>query len=386
MKHLSLLSIIILLGFVATAQTSLTFPYQALVRDASGNPLPNQPIGAQITLFQDSVSESHIVYTENHQATTNGFGQLELLIGSKDSTAFETIDWGAGLMFIKLEIDITGGTAYQEIGTHQLLAVPYALYAEEGSGWRKTDGGISYLDGNVGIGNVNPQYYLDITAKAYDLTREEIIKIGVEDAPSDNLIFGNATGNNGTFLPYIQGQNLSNDFGSLFIGAMTNEELDTISYRPLMWFDARKIDGPVQNRILFQWTSYYEKHMTMLANGNVGIGTTNPNGFKLNVAGDFHANNVKTNSLDLETYLEKRNNQTLCNPSDIDITEIQNIIEQDTTIDLGKMNIFLLEKIDQLIQSNIQQQKEIENQKIKNAELRNLFSELKSEIENLKNK
>jgi len=48
--------------------------------------------------------------------------------------------------------------------------------------------------------------------------------------------------------------------------------------------------------------------------------------------------------------------------------------------------MFLLEKIDQLIQSNLQQQSQIESQKSENADLRQLFIELKSEIETLKNK
>jgi len=43
------------------------------------------------------------------------------------------------------------------------------------------------------------------------------------------------------------------------------------------------------------------------------------------------------------------------------------------------MNLFLLEKIDQLIQSNLQQQKEIESQILR-------FEKLEAEIETLKNK
>jgi len=129
MKHVSLLLIIVLAGLYAFAQQSLTIPYQALVRDANGNPVANQQIEAKITLLQDSIAGTE-VFSEVHQLTTNSFGQMEIQIGSSDTTAFDNIDWSASKMYIKLEVDLEGGTNNQEIGTHQLLAVPYAKYAE----------------------------------------------------------------------------------------------------------------------------------------------------------------------------------------------------------------------------------------------------------------
>jgi len=42
-----------------------------------------------------------------------------------------TIDWGADTYYLKVEIDKTGGSAYVEMGTTQLLSVPYALHSKD---------------------------------------------------------------------------------------------------------------------------------------------------------------------------------------------------------------------------------------------------------------
>jgi hypothetical protein len=458
MKHASLLLIIVLAGLYAFAQQSLSIPYQALVRGANGNPVANQQISAKITLTADSIVGAE-VFSEVHQLTTNSFGQMELQIGSANIAGFDTINWSTGKMFIRLEVDLQTGEGFREIGTHQLLAVPFAKYAEEAAGWKKNETGISFMDGNVGIWKQNPALKFEISTPAQSQVDEQILEISVDDAPGDYFRIGNATANDERFTPYIQGVRTSDSVTALFISGFTSAEKDVGSY-PLVKFDARRLDGWIQNRPLFGWGNHNSTLMTMTANGNlgigttnpdekleirspypallltsttggnrtgvfmrntisgyhyewyagvmdgshsymigsyitsshspensaspdnakitvnhdgnVGIGTTNPGNKKLYVAGNFYAYNMKTSSLDLETYIEKRNNKTFSNPSEIDITEIQNIIEQDTTIDLGKMNMFLLGKIDQLIQSNIQQQKEMEF--------------LKSEIETLKNK
>jgi len=50
--------------------------------------------------------------------------------GGTTSDDFSAIDWGADLYFLKVEMDATGGTSFSEMGTTQLLSVPYALFAE----------------------------------------------------------------------------------------------------------------------------------------------------------------------------------------------------------------------------------------------------------------
>jgi len=72
------------------------------------------------------------VYVETFTPTTNEFGLINLNIGAGTvvSGDLTTIDWSADTYFIKIEMDITGETTYEEYGISQLLSVPYALHAK----------------------------------------------------------------------------------------------------------------------------------------------------------------------------------------------------------------------------------------------------------------
>ena len=107
-----------------------------------------------------------LTYQESHTTNTNNYGLASLDIGNGTVLAgsFSSIDWSAGSMFIKVEFDPLGGTAYQDMGTSQLLSVPYALYSERSanSPWLIGSTGIYYNDANVGIGTNNPPYKLEV--------------------------------------------------------------------------------------------------------------------------------------------------------------------------------------------------------------------------------
>lgn len=118
------------LSMAAFGQAPESFKYQAVVRDGSGTILGNQTVGMRLKIMQGSPSGS-AVYTETFSTTANGYGLVNLEIGSGITTDnFSTIDWGNGPYFIETAIDITGGTSYTAMGTSQLLSVPYALYAK----------------------------------------------------------------------------------------------------------------------------------------------------------------------------------------------------------------------------------------------------------------
>ena len=127
-----LLSASIFLPFgQASAQAPQSFKYQAVVRDGSGEIIADQQVGLQVSILQSSTSGTP-VYAETHTPTTNGFGLINLEIGKGTvvSGDFSGIDWGSDSYFIKIEIDATGGTSYTDMGTTQLLSVPYALHAK----------------------------------------------------------------------------------------------------------------------------------------------------------------------------------------------------------------------------------------------------------------
>ena len=154
----------LILSLVAIATLSLSsfgqapegFKYQAVVRDAGNLILNNQAVGMQLTIQQGSVGGT-AVYTETFTPTTNGYGLVNLEIGSGTlvSGDFTTIDWANGPFFMETAVDVTGGTSYAVMGTSQLMSVPYALYAKtsgNGAGPQGPAGndGIDGVDGAIG--------------------------------------------------------------------------------------------------------------------------------------------------------------------------------------------------------------------------------------------
>src|SRR5688572_27112372 len=113
------------------AQAPQRLNYQAVVRNASGTVIANQLVRLRFSIH-DGTALGAIVYRETDTATTNQFGLVTTPIGGGTviSGTFLGINWGSGAKFLQVEVDITGGSSYSDMGTTQLLSVPYALYAE----------------------------------------------------------------------------------------------------------------------------------------------------------------------------------------------------------------------------------------------------------------
>jgi len=71
-------------------------------------------------------------WEETHSAATNEYGLFTIQIGDGTRTAgsateFSDIEWGSFSHFLKVEVNADG--SYDDMGTTQLLSVPYALSA-----------------------------------------------------------------------------------------------------------------------------------------------------------------------------------------------------------------------------------------------------------------
>jgi hypothetical protein len=110
------------------AQAPDGFNYQGIARDNQGKELPNQNIGLRLSILQNSATGT-TVYKESHSLTTNNFGLFNIKVGSGIvlSGNFSKIAWNTGLYFLKVEMDVTGGTNYVLLGTSQLISVPFAM-------------------------------------------------------------------------------------------------------------------------------------------------------------------------------------------------------------------------------------------------------------------
>ncbi len=103
--------------------------YQSVVRNAQGEIIPNQNVAFRFSIREASANGT-VVYEETHTATTSDQGLVNLRIGAGTSSQnFSTIDWGSNDYFLQVEFDPAGSSNYTEMGTSQLVSVPFAMHA-----------------------------------------------------------------------------------------------------------------------------------------------------------------------------------------------------------------------------------------------------------------
>jgi hypothetical protein len=73
-----------------------------------------------------------VEYQETHALTTNGQGLMATVLGQGTAVqnTFSAINWANTTKFLQVEVDL--GNGYVDLGTQQLMSVPYALYAANG--------------------------------------------------------------------------------------------------------------------------------------------------------------------------------------------------------------------------------------------------------------
>ena len=130
-----LITLLLLLPFLMFAQSPQGVGYQGVATDLNGVELINQTISIQASVLSSSAT-GNVEWQEQHSVTTDAFGLFTLTIGQGTSTGngaqtnFADISWGSATHFLKIEMDVNGGTNYSHMGTNQMMSVPYALYAE----------------------------------------------------------------------------------------------------------------------------------------------------------------------------------------------------------------------------------------------------------------
>lgn len=123
---------LLFLSVAAWAQAPQQMNYQAVVRDASGNPLPAGRVVSVRILIHDQTDQGPVVYQEVSSVTSNQFGLITIAIGKAGNLS--TVNWGNGPKFLQVQLDPAGGTDYTDMGTTQLISVPYALFAANSTG------------------------------------------------------------------------------------------------------------------------------------------------------------------------------------------------------------------------------------------------------------
>jgi hypothetical protein len=123
---------LLVLSFTGFAQAPNLLNYQGVARNAVGNPLPNQSMKLRLSIH-DLLPSGAVVYSEIRQITTNLGGLFSAQIGSAGASSstgtLGGVNWVVGNKFLQVELDPTSNNNYIDLGTVQLVSVPYAFGA-----------------------------------------------------------------------------------------------------------------------------------------------------------------------------------------------------------------------------------------------------------------
>jgi uncharacterized protein (TIGR02145 family) len=123
-----LTTLALFINVLLIAQAPALIPYQAVARDASGQPLANTNVNARFTIH-DGAATGASVWQELQTVSTSALGLFTVQLGS--SMPLSGVNWADGTKYMQVEIDL--GSGFVDIGTQQLLSVPYALSSGQAS-------------------------------------------------------------------------------------------------------------------------------------------------------------------------------------------------------------------------------------------------------------
>lgn len=125
--------IILFLSLTNIVSAQSYIPFQGIALDKDGKAVDTKKIAIKISLLAESASGKEI-FSELHNPLTDNFGLFQISIGSGKAVngAFSSIDWTQWKYFLKVDMDINGGSNYLQVSVIQLGVVPYAFNAKTG--------------------------------------------------------------------------------------------------------------------------------------------------------------------------------------------------------------------------------------------------------------
>jgi hypothetical protein len=103
-------------------------PYQAIARNANGTPYVNANLTVRFSLHEQTATGT-VSYAETKSLQTNDLGLFSTTFGSGTPVTgtFASINWAQTSKFLQVEINL--GSVWVDMGTQQLMSVPYALFS-----------------------------------------------------------------------------------------------------------------------------------------------------------------------------------------------------------------------------------------------------------------
>jgi hypothetical protein len=133
MKHITLILLLCFLGIGSLfAQSPEAMNFQGIARDNLGQPLVSTTLQVRFSILNQGRLGLQTLYTENHaNVTTDAYGQFSLPVGlgTPSLGTFANLDWESqGDSY--LQVEINQGTGYVNMGSVQLLSVPFAQHSQ----------------------------------------------------------------------------------------------------------------------------------------------------------------------------------------------------------------------------------------------------------------
>ena len=273
---------LILVSVSLQAQSPQSFKYQAVVRDASFQAIPNTSVSIMINIFSDSCS-GNSVFRENFDVTTNDYGLVNLNIGEGlqiSNSSFSSIDWSSGSYFIESALDLAGTGNHTFMTCNKLRSVPYAMFAEGAPDDQQlslvNDSLILEDGGSIDLSVYNNSYWNRSNNKLYNVNLTDSVGVGTSNPVSNFHINGSPTLGQIIISPNESG---SGDDAQIMLA-----EDNDATYGMTLNYDGGDNNLYISGKSM---NNTYGPHLTIERNsGDIGMGTTSPTS-TLHINGDF---------------------------------------------------------------------------------------------------
>ncbi|CAG5068852.1 hypothetical protein DYBT9623_01584 [Dyadobacter sp. CECT 9623] len=264
-KICCLICLVSLISLTAQAQAPNQFSFQGVARDASGKVIANGNVTVAIEIKLSP--NGGTIVEEIHDALTTGTGVFTIQIGSGGGNLAD-VNWDAGPKFLNVKIDPSGGndlSDYIDLGSTQLLSVPYALMANVAAK-------LPELDPISQVGVFGQGKTLNTISTAPSLIwypRKDAFKVG-QGAVNENsfgahsVALGDRSIASANYSTAIGLETIANVEGGTVLGKFNNI--------PLI-----DLEGNQDNRLLQIGNGMNDENrsnaLTMMKDGKTGIGT-----------------------------------------------------------------------------------------------------------------
>ena len=122
----------LLISLQGLTQSNGGFSYQAVARDADGQPVVNRQISVLFSILDGTDPDDKLLlYQESQQVMSNDYGLFAAEVGMGNTVLgdFTTIDWSVPSLYLQVHIDLSGNQGFTLMGSSKILPIPIAYYA-----------------------------------------------------------------------------------------------------------------------------------------------------------------------------------------------------------------------------------------------------------------